>query len=362
MGLRSFEEDVVTCMSSPFALQLNCVKPLPSPREVHTIQPASEVQHQLIQNSREAIIRILERKDPRLLLVVGPCSIHDITAAKQFATHLKQLSEQVSDRFLLVMRVHCEKPRTCRGWKGLLYDPSLDDTDDLKEGIRSSRQLLLDLAEMGVPTSTEFLDPISPHYLGDLISWAQIGARTSASQIHRQMVSSLAMPIGFKNSTDGDITTAINGVLAAGDSQSFLGVTEEGHVAAITSKGNPHCHIVLRGGMHGPNYSPESIRGALHLLREANLPPHVMIDCSHDNCGRDHRKQKAAFQSVLTQLTEGEEGIMGVVLESHLEEGQQRMETPVLPSLSLTDPCLSWEETEELILAAHEQLNAALVL
>jgi 3-deoxy-7-phosphoheptulonate synthase len=345
-------------MSSPFATNLIRIEPLPTPREVLEALPASESQRALVEKSRDALTRILHGSDDRLLIVVGPCSIHDTTGAKEFASRLANLSRRVKDRILLVMRVHCEKPRTCLGWKGLLYDPELDDSGKIGSGIRISRQLFLDLAATGVPVATEFLDPISPHYLGDLVAWGQIGARTAASQIHRQMVSSLRMPVGFKNSIDGDITTAVNGVLAAQTPHQFLGMGMDGMVSAVRSAGNGNCHIVLRGGIHGPNFMPESINGAIHLLKEANLPSRLMVDCSHDNCSREHQQQRVAFQSVLRQVEEGQSGIMGMIIESYIQEGKQAGDSASVASdVSITDPCLNWADTESLVLEAYERLS-----
>ncbi len=341
---------------------------LPSPYEIHNEIRALPQHSEFIRQSRAAIEKILDGTDSRFIIVAGPCSIHDLAAAKEYAQKLIVLSKEVSDLCLLIMRVHAEKPRTSLGWKGLLYDPLLNDTHDIKTGIRWNRQLLLDLAELGIPTAAEFLDPATALYYSDLISWGCIGARTSASQIHRQLASGLPMPIAFKNSTDGNIDNAVNGVLSARTGHSFAGIDMMGQISVLQTKGNPHGHIVLRGGEQQPNYDPQSIAGALNKLESAKLPLRLLVDCSHDNSFRKYEQQCAVFQSVLHQVIDGNSYIRGVILESNLFAGNQHIASdPAMLqyAVSVTDPCLDWPSTEKLIqwgYAKLKQENATKVL
>ena len=331
---------------------------LSSPMAFKQEMPAKAHQLEFVQESRNQIANILDGNDNRLLVIVGPCSIHDLKAAKEYATNLRQLADEVSKSFFIIMRTYFEKPRTALGWKGMLYDPHLDGSNDIAAGIRQSRQLLLDLAEMQVPTATEFLDPLSPRFLGDLISWSCVGARTTESQIHRQLASGLPMPIAFKNSTSGNVNVAVKGVLTAACSHAFLSVDDLGHVAIVRTHGNPHAHIALRGGENCPNYDAHSIEKALELLRKNRLPERLIIDCSHDNSNRCQDKQKAVFDSVIQQFLNGNTAIRGLALESNLVAGNQRMpldKSRLHYAVSLTDPCLDWEDTEALI-----RLNASL--
>lgn len=325
----------------------------PSPTAIKNDLATSSKQVEFINNARNQIQRILSNEDPRLLLIVGPCSIHDIASTKEYATKLRELSEIVSKSFLVVMRTYFEKPRTTFGWKGLLHDPYLNGTNDIKTGLKWSRELLLYLADIGLPAATEFLDPITPRYFGDLISWACIGARTSESQIHRQFASGLPMPVAFKNSTSGNIDVAINGVLAARHPHSFLSTGDDGHVVVMETKGNPHAHIVLRGGEDKPNYDPQSISYAIQRHQQMHLPERLIVDCSHDNSERKHEKQVPVFQSVIGQHIQGNTAIKGVALESHLFAGKQTFlfdKSRMQYAVSLTDPCMDWRMTEELIL------------
>ncbi len=283
---------------------------------------------------------VLRGMDESLVLALGPCSIHDEALALDYAARLKTLIDEVDDHLFLVMRVFLEKPRTQFGWKGFLTDPELDGSSSVEKGLFRSRQLLLEIAKMGVPVATEFLDPLLSDYHRDLISWGMIGARTSASQIHRQMVSQFDFPVGFKNSTDGDMDNAICGALAARHPQTLIGISDEGQIASQKSAGNPYTHIVLRGGTAGSNYDSLSISRAIQKQRIHGLDSPLMIDCSHGNSGRDHRLQREVFNSVREQIEEGNGLIMGMMLESHLQEGH---------ATSITDPCIAWEETAELI-------------
>lgn len=336
-----------------------------SPKELQKKLPLSSQQGEFVLNSRRQISQVLDGKDSRILLIVGPCSIHDITAAKEYATKLRQLADLVSDSFLIVMRVYFEKPRTKRGWKGFMYDPLLDGSTSIEKGLHWARELLLDLAEMEIPTATEFLDPLTANYINDLISWACIGARTSESPIHRQMASGLFMPVAFKNNTSGNIDAAINGVLSAAEAHTFLSIDEEGHIALKQTKGNSNCHIVLRGGKNKPNFDPAAISQALRLLDHAGLPRCVVIDCSHDNCNKNHEKQIQVFESVINQFIQGNRSIRGILLESNLFAGNQSFAASLSQlkyAISITDPCLDWKTTEKLILWGNETIKKAILL
>ncbi len=332
---------------------------LPSPGDLHKELPLTPPQAQFIKRTREKIISILSGSDMRQLLVVGPCSIHDITAAKEYANKLKKLADEVQDSFLIVMRNYFEKPRTRLGWKGLLHDPHLNGGNDIAAGLRAARQLLLDLTDLGVPAATEFLDPASPDYYGDLICWGCIGARTSSSQIHRQIASGLQIPIAFKNSTDGNVDSAIHGVQAASVPHTYIGMDSTGKVSMVHSRGNPHTHVMLRGGEKKANYDSDSIRGTLSQLEKNGCSRRVLIDCAHDNCQKQAEKQVEVFRNVIRQVFEGNDEIRGLMLESHLYGGNQGMNhgTSLKYGVSLTDPCLDWATTERIILEAHEMLS-----
>jgi 3-deoxy-7-phosphoheptulonate synthase len=334
-------------------------EPLISPIELYQEFPANISQKQFVEQSRQQIIRILDGQDKRLLLITGPCSIHDLKAATHYAKKLKELSAEISDVFFPVMRVYFEKSRTSLGWKGLMYDPHLDRSFDLNTGLRLTRELLLILADLQVPTASEILDPISVKYFGDLITWGCIGARTSTSQIHRQAASGLSIPIGFKNNTDGNVDVALQGIITASTSHSYVGINEKGTACVIHSEGNPHCHLVLRGGENAPNYDPQSIQSIMDKLEKAKLIPKIVVDCSHDNSKKDHNRQPEVFESVIDQVISGNKAIKGCILESHLRAGSQQI--PANPNLlkyaiSLTDSCMDWETTEGIILAAKKSL------
>ncbi len=347
-------------MSKKINLNLSHTEHLPTPHDILHELPISLYQQSFVEASRRKITETLLPHHPRLLLIVGPCSIHDPHAAIEYALKLRGLAQQVSDMFLVVMRVYFEKPRTTVGWKGLLYDPHLDDSNDLPAGIRLTRKLLLDLADLEIPTAAEFLDPFSCYYFSDLISWACIGARTSESQTHRQMASALPMPVAFKNNTNGCIDVAVNGILSASTPHAFMGVNDHGQMALMRSKGNTHCHIALRGGDNKPNYDPQSIAKALYFLQKHGLPKRVLIDCSHDNSNRQHEQQVRVFESIIHQILEGECCIRGMILESNLQAGNQALtsdRSKLRYAVSLTDPCLDWSTTERLILWGHEMLS-----
>ncbi len=332
---------------------------LPSYRDIKIRFPCLPGHRRFIDESRQTIRAILRREDPRLLLVAGPCSIHDSVSAKEFASHFGELARAVESTFFLVMRVYCEKPRTGSGWKGYLYDPFLDGSHATHLGIQWTRQLLLELAEMRVPAATEFLDPLTAYYHDDLITWGSIGARTSSSQPHRQLASALAMPIGFKNGIAGNISAAIQGALFATLPQMHLRLCEEGKASISRSAGNPDTHIVLRGGDAGPNYDPASVSSALTLLQQATLQASLLIDCSHGNSGKAHDRQTAVFQSIIQQITEGNGHIRGLMLESHLQAGNQiptKDRNHLEYGVSITDACLDWPSTAELITWGADRL------
>lgn len=353
-------------MSKIYNLDAINVEPLPSPKALKQELPTNPTQIEFVHQSRSEIKRILDNEDPRLLLIVGPCSIHDIASAKEYAIKLRELSDRISKTFFVVMRVYFEKPRTALGWKGMLHDPHLNGTNDIHTGLRWSRELLLFLADLGIPTATEFLDPAIPRYLGDLISWGCIGARTSESQIHRQFASGLPMPVAFKNNTSGNIEVAVNGVLSATCPHAFLGTDDHGSISVMQTKGNLHAHLVLRGGDSKPNYDPQSISFSLERLKKLHLPLRLIIDCSHDNSCRQHEQQIPVFQSVIQQYMQGNTAIKGVALESHLFAGNQMLlfdKSRLQYAVSVTDPCMDWKTTEDLILwgkAALEKENAPL--
>lgn len=333
--------------------------PLPSPEELLREIPRSETHANFVSTARGEIARILSGDDPRFLLVVGPCSIHDLKAGREYAGCLAKLATEVKDRILVVMRVYFEKPRTTVGWKGLIMDPHLDGTNDIPTGLRLARTFLRDVLDLGLPTATEMLDPITPQYIADLTCWSAIGARTTESQTHRQMASGLSMPVGFKNTTAGGVVAAINAIKAAMQPQTFLGIGEDGRASVVNTTGNPACHIILRGGDDGPNFSPAHVSDALGLLAKNGLQPVVMIDASHANCSKDYRKMPEVFRDILRQRCEGARGVIGAMLESNLVAGAQALpESPggLVYGQSITDPCIDWPTTEEILRAAAHQL------
>ena len=325
---------------------------LPTPAELKLQMPASDDIVRQVDKHRQAIRQILQGSDTRTLIVMGPCSIHDEVAALEYGEKLKALADEVSDRFLIVMRAYLEKPRTTVGWKGLLYDPERTGSGDLNEGLLRSRRLLLNLAAMGLPLATEALSPFAMDYLGDLVSWTAIGARTTESQTHREMASGLSMPIGYKNGTDGSASIAINAMQAASKPHHFLGINRDGHASIVSTTGNPDGHLVLRGGNSGSNYHLEAVEAAAAQLSKAGLSARLMVDCSHANSNKDFRRQADVLASVADQLRAGSNLLMGVMIESHLVEGNQKL-TADLSKLtygqSITDACISLETTETLL-------------
>jgi 3-deoxy-7-phosphoheptulonate synthase len=329
--------------------------PLVCPRQLENDLPSTEEIRQTVCSSRDAISAMLHGEDRhRLMVVVGPCSIHDPEAAVDYAERLKKLADATRDHLLIVMRTYFEKPRTVVGWKGLISDPQLDGTCDISAGITMARKILLAITSLGLPCATEFLDTVVPHYLADLVSWAAIGARTTESQVHRQMTSGLSMPVGFKNSTDGALQNAVNAVLSARQAHAFLGINADGMSSVVKTKGNHDTHIVLRGGASGTNYHAEDIAAAADSLGSVRLSRGVIVDCSHDNSGKDPTKQGSVFVDVLHTFVTGQNAILGVMLESNLFPGKQTwiQGVPLKYGVSITDGCIGWDETERMLLGA----------
>ncbi|QSX34724.1 3-deoxy-7-phosphoheptulonate synthase [Shewanella avicenniae] len=332
-------------------IRIHAEKVLVTPEALKQQLPLSERGHQFILNARNTISDIVHKRDNRLLVITGPCSIHDIASAKEYALKLKKLHDELQDQFYIVMRVYFEKPRTTVGWKGLINDPDMDESFDLEKGLRMARELMLFLAEIELPVATEALDPISPQYIAELISWSAIGARTTESQTHREMASGLSMPVGFKNGTDGSIDVAINALKSAASEHRFMGINEAGQVALLQTRGNPDGHVILRGGSK-PNYDRESVAQSAALLHKAGLTARLVIDCSHGNSSKDHRRQPLVCDDVFEQIILGNTSIIGIMLESHLYEGSQSVNAPVSElryGVSVTDACIDWPTTEQLL-------------
>ncbi|MFI5360820.1 MAG: 3-deoxy-7-phosphoheptulonate synthase [Elusimicrobiota bacterium] len=330
---------------------------LPTPRQVRKLLPASKACLDSVALGRRAIRAVLNGDDDRLFAVVGPCSIHDPRAAFEYAERLRELAEKVSNRFVLVMRVYFEKPRTTVGWKGLINDPRMDGSFHIEEGLKAARSLLLRVAKLGLPAATEALDPVSPQYLSELVSWHAIGARTTESQTHRELASGLSTPVGFKNGTDGDVQPAVDAIRSAAAPHRFIGVNPDGRVAVYRTKGNPDCHVVLRGGREA-NYDRASVLYASEKLKMAGLNRRLMVDCSHGNSAKDHRRQPAVFAACLEQVRSGASPICGLMIESNLHEGRQDIPEDLKDhgrlryGVSVTDACLGWDDTKRLILDA----------
>lgn len=333
---------------------------LATPEEVKRRLPLTARAADTVLRSRETLRAILERRDPRLFVVVGPCSIHDVVAAREYADRLKRLADQVAPTLFLIMRVYFEKPRTTVGWKGLINDPDLDDSFHIEKGILLARELLLYVAELGLPAGTEALDPIMPQYLSELITWTAIGARTTESQTHREMASGLSTPVGFKNGTDGALGASINALQSVKHPHHFLGITQQGQSAVFRTRGNPHAHIVLRGGGGRVNYDAVSIALAERQLLQANLPATIVVDCSHGNSNKDPSLQPLVAENCVTQILDGNRSIMGLMLESHLKGGNQPIPKDLSTleyGVSITDPCMDWQSTEALLLKLHQSLQ-----
>ena len=341
-------------------LNIAATFPLIAPRDLVALEPATPAANRTVVDARKAIVEILTQEDPRLLVVVGPCSVHDPGAAIEYATRLKALADRVAESMLIVMRVYFEKPRTTVGWKGLINDPHLNDTFDIEGGLRLARRILLQINELGLPAASEMLEPITPQYIADLVSLASIGARTTESPTHRQMASGLSMPIGFKNGTDGSLSSAINAMIASRESHAFLGIDPTGKTCIIQTRGNPWSHLILRGGTLGTNYDAESLAAAAASLEKAGMPPRFLVDCSHANSSKDYRRQPLVWNDVIEQRVAGNRGILGLMLESNLAEGRQDLVSDLSSlqrGVSITDACISWETTEQLLLNTHQQLQ-----
>ena len=341
-------------------LHVETIRPLVPPAILLEELPLSEEGSRTVASARDEIVRILNREDDRLVVIVGPCSIHDPVAAMDYARRLHALAGELAADLRIVMRVYFEKPRTTVGWKGLINDPSLDGSFAINRGLRLARQLLLDLTDLGLPAGCEFLDPISPQFTSDLVSWGAIGARTTESQVHRELASGLSMPVGFKNGTDGAVQIAIDAVRAAAHPHSFLGVTEQGLAGIVSTRGNPDCHVILRGGQSGPNYDAASVQKTVSALRDAGLAPRLMIDTSHGNSEKDHRRQPLVAHDIAAQVAQGESGIFGVMMESFLVDGRQtlRAGAPLVYGQSITDACIGWEMTVPVLEELAESVRA----
>jgi 3-deoxy-7-phosphoheptulonate synthase len=341
-------------------LHVREIVPLLSPKALRALSPTPERVNDFVAQARERVIRILNRQDSRLLVVVGPCSIHDEKSALEYAARLAKLRKEVSDKMEIVMRVYFEKPRTTIGWKGLVNDPHLDGSQDIEAGLKLARKILLAVNGLELPAATEFLDPIVPQYIADLITWAAIGARTTESQTHREMASGLSMPVGLKNATDGSLQVAIDAMGATRHPHSFLGLNEDGITAIVRTAGNPHAHVVLRGGRAMTNYDAASIAAAEKKLAAENLPPVLMVDCSHANSEKKFAKQEEVWHSVIEQRAGGTQSVIGLMVESHLHEGNQpipKNKSELKYGVSITDSCVNWETTERMLRWAHAQLK-----
>ena len=331
------------------------------PSELEARLPLTAKAEEVVLDTRRQLENVLNGDDERFAVIVGPCSIHDQSAAIDYAERLKPLADKLADRIMIVMRVYFEKPRTTVGWKGLIYDPNLNDTYQIEDGLHRARQFLLDIAETGLSSATEFLDPIVPQYVSDLVTWAAIGARTTESQIHRQMASGLSMPVGFKNGTDGDPQTAVDALVAARTPQAFLGIDHDGQASIVETRGNRNCHLVMRGGRSGTNFDSRSIAAATDALRKSGAPAPIVVDCSHGNSNKDHTRQHIAFRDVMQQRLAGNSDLIGVMLESNINPGAQKL--GVDPSeleygISITDSCIGWDETVDLLEWAYESIGS----
>lgn len=341
-------------------LKITAITPIIAPADLRQVFPLSTSRAEFVNKSRERLKEILQRRDRRLMVVVGPCSIHDPDAAVEYARRLAALARRVDDQLMLVMRVYFEKPRTTVGWKGLINDPDMNGTHLISKGLGIARGLLSKITELEVPVANEMLDPITPEYVADMISWGAIGARTTESQTHREMSSGLSFPVGFKNGTDGNLQIAIDAMKAAQHPHSFLGINREGRTSIIQTTGNPDVHIVLRGGSRKVNYHPEDIAHTEESLKKNGLVPTIMVDCSHGNSNKDYQKQPEVLESVIQQVIDGNNSISGVMIESNLEAGSQKIAADLSQlkyGVSITDACIDWATTESILLAAHARLQ-----
>ena len=338
--------------------------PIPAPRVFLRSRPLDSERMELVRDSRQAIRDVLHGRDDRLLVITGPCSVHDPEAALEYARRLSAVNERLKDRLLIVMRVYFEKPRTTVGWKGLINDPDLDGTFNIRKGIRLARQVLWQVLGQGIPAATEWLDPITPQYLSDAVSWGAIGARNTESQVHRELASGMSMPMGFKNSTEGSVKAAVDSCLAAASEHHFLSINLDGHVIAAETRGNPDCHLILRGSSHGPNYDSESVRSALEAMHQAPLGPGacrgLIVDAAHGNCGKDPVREAQVVEELAERITKGEQGLSGIMMESFLEGGHQAPAPldHLVFGRSVTDACISWDRTEELLQILADAVQA----
>ena len=338
--------------------------PIPAPRVFLRSRPLDPERMELVRDSRQAIRDVLHGRDDRLLVITGPCSVHDPKAALEYARRLSAVNERLKDRLLIVMRVYFEKPRTTVGWKGLINDPDLDGTFNIRKGIRLARQVLWQVLGQGIPAATEWLDPITPQYLSDAVSWGAIGARNTESQVHRELASGMSMPMGFKNSTEGSVKAAVDSCLAAASEHHFLSINLDGHVIAAETRGNPDCHLILRGSSHGPNYDSESVRSALEAMHQAPLGPGacrgLIVDAAHGNCGKDPVREAQVVEELAERIAKGEQGLSGIMMESFLEGGHQAPAPldHLVFGRSVTDACISWDRTEELLQILADAVQA----
>lgn len=343
-------------------VNIESILPLESPREIKSLLPVEDSLVERIAGFRDDIVRILNREDKRLLVLVGPCSIHDVKAAQEYAERLSVLRKELAGSLYIVMRVYFDKPRTSLGWRGMIVDPFLDGSYNIQEGLVRARRLMLRITEMGIPIGTEVLDPIIPQYTVDLVSWAAIGARTIESQTHREISSGLSMPVGFKNGTDGNLVNAVNAIRSAREGHSFIGIDQDGRTCVLKTRGNSAGHIILRGGIHGPNYYEENVEETEDLLTDIGLLPAVVVDCSHANSGKDHTRQARVFRAATDLRVRGHQSIRGVMLESNLISGRQEIPEDMpagrlVYGQSVTDACIGWDETEKLLRDAAEMLG-----
>jgi 3-deoxy-7-phosphoheptulonate synthase len=340
-------------------LRIVDLQPVVPPRDLKAEFPLTEESAETVLAARRSVEAILAGEDSRMLAIVGPCSIHDPAAARDYAARLASLRKELEDRLFIVMRVYFEKPRTKLGWRGLILDPYLDGTYDIAEGLRRARRILLDITGMGVPAGSEMLDPIVPQYIDDLVGWASIGARTTESQTHREMASGLSMPVGFKNATDGSVDAAVNALASSMNPHRFIGIDQDGRTCILKTAGNTTSHVILRGGREGPNYEPHQVKAAVAKLEDAGIEPRLLVDCSHGNSRKDHTRQPAVLESVVSQRLMGRRSIVGFMIESNIGPGRQQI--PADPAelqygVSITDACLGWHDTERLLRKAHEDL------
>jgi 3-deoxy-7-phosphoheptulonate synthase len=341
-------------------LHVREIVPLLSPKALKALLPSAESLTDFVAQSRERVVRILNQQDPRMLVVIGPCSIHDEKSALEYAERLAKLRAEVASTMEIVMRVYFEKPRTTIGWKGLINDPHLDGSQDIEAGLRIARKVLQEINGLNLPAATEFLDPVVPQYIANLITWAAIGARTTESQTHREMASGLSMPVGLKNATDGSLQVAVDAMGATRHSHSFLGMNEDGATSIVRTTGNPHAHVVLRGGRALTNYDPASIKAAEEKLVAEKLPPVLMVDCSHANSEKKFAKQEEVWRNVIEQRVNGTKSLIGLMVESHIHEGNQPIpqnKADLKYGVSITDSCIGWEVTERMLRWGHEQLK-----